>query len=279
MEFQFGTNWSRFSQLTGGRHRASRWRWKACSRSSWSRRFWACSCSAKSAWDRWPLVGGIPGVSRILAVGIFHHRDQCLDAASCRLHAPPDGSFEVTSFWGVLTNPWALLQYTHTMSGAVITGAFVMAARGRFYLLSNGTSEYGAHLCTRRRDRRTDRPRPPDLSDRRPARQIHGPHQPVTTAAMEALFQYRNWRAPGHPRPARCGAAAHRQSHRRQQSAELSDLRHHCGRGQRSERISQRPVAHQHPAAVLRYHIMAGLGTIFVAIMALSVFLLWRGSS
>ena len=38
-----------------------------------------------------------------------------------------DGSFEVTSLVAVLTNPWALIQYAHTMSGAVITGAFVMA--------------------------------------------------------------------------------------------------------------------------------------------------------
>ena len=43
--------------------------------------------------------------------------------------------------------------------------------------------------------------------------------------------------------------------------------------------IPARHVARQHPAAVLRYHIMVGLGTIFIAIMVVAAFLLWRGSS
>jgi cytochrome d ubiquinol oxidase subunit I len=34
-----------------------------------------------------------------------------------------------------LTNPWALIQYAHNMSGAVITGAFVTAGIGAFYLM------------------------------------------------------------------------------------------------------------------------------------------------
>jgi cytochrome d ubiquinol oxidase subunit I len=31
-----------------------------------------------------------------------------------------NGSYEVTSFWNLLLNHWALLQYAHNMSGAVI---------------------------------------------------------------------------------------------------------------------------------------------------------------
>jgi cytochrome d ubiquinol oxidase subunit I len=42
----------------------------------------------------------------------------------------PNGVYEVTSFWGLLTNPWALLQYARNMSGAVITASFVMCAVG-----------------------------------------------------------------------------------------------------------------------------------------------------
>src|SRR5262249_9976881 len=48
----------------------------------------------------------------------------------------------VTSFWGLLANPWALIQYAHNMSGSVITGAFVMAALGAFYLLEGKFVEH-----------------------------------------------------------------------------------------------------------------------------------------
>ena len=61
-----------------------------------------------------------------------------------------DGSFEVTSFWGVLTNPWALIQYAHTMSGAVVTGAFVMAATGAFYLLMQPARGVRPHVRAHR---------------------------------------------------------------------------------------------------------------------------------
>ncbi|MHB1794032.1 MAG: cytochrome ubiquinol oxidase subunit I [Acidobacteriaceae bacterium] len=37
-----------------------------------------------------------------------------------------NGAYEVTSIWNLLQNRWALLQYAHNMSGAVIAGAFVM---------------------------------------------------------------------------------------------------------------------------------------------------------
>ncbi|PYY15397.1 MAG: cytochrome ubiquinol oxidase subunit I, partial [Acidobacteria bacterium] len=54
-----------------------------------------------------------------------------------------DGSYQVSSFSGLLLNPWGLLQYAHNMSGAVITGAFVMSAVGAFYLLNRRLEEYG----------------------------------------------------------------------------------------------------------------------------------------
>lgn len=51
-----------------------------------------------------------------------------------------DGAVHVTSLWGLLTNPWLVWQFTHTMTAAVVTGSFVMAAVGAYYLLS------GIHL-------------------------------------------------------------------------------------------------------------------------------------
>ena len=53
-----------------------------------------------------------------------------------------------TRFWGLLTNPWVGWQYLHNMSGAAITGAFVLAAMGAFFLLS-GKHEQFARICVR----------------------------------------------------------------------------------------------------------------------------------
>ena len=61
-----------------------------------------------------------------------------------------DGSFQVTSFWGLLLNPWALIQYSHNMCGAVITGVFVMAAVGAYYLLEGKFVEEGARVSAGR---------------------------------------------------------------------------------------------------------------------------------
>ena len=46
----------------------------------------------------------------------------------------PNGEILLSSFWGLLLNPWALWQYAHNMIGAVQTGCFVMAAVGAFYI-------------------------------------------------------------------------------------------------------------------------------------------------
>src|SRR5208337_3584279 len=54
-----------------------------------------------------------------------------------------DGSVTLSSFWGLLLNPWALWQYSHNMAGAAVTGAFVMAAVGAYYLLSERHPEQG----------------------------------------------------------------------------------------------------------------------------------------
>jgi cytochrome d ubiquinol oxidase subunit I len=55
----------------------------------------------------------------------------------------PNGSYEVTSFWGLLTNPWACFSTRTICQGAVVTAAFVMCAVGAFYVLENRFAEHG----------------------------------------------------------------------------------------------------------------------------------------
>jgi cytochrome d ubiquinol oxidase subunit I len=60
----------------------------------------------------------------------------------------PDGNLGLESYWGLLFNPWMLHQYPHVMGGAVVTGSFVMAGVGAFYLLSNRDLRYGRMFVT-----------------------------------------------------------------------------------------------------------------------------------
>jgi cytochrome bd ubiquinol oxidase subunit I len=46
----------------------------------------------------------------------------------------PNGVYEVSSFWGLMMNPWAWLEYAHNMCGAVVTAAFVMSSVGALYI-------------------------------------------------------------------------------------------------------------------------------------------------
>src|ERR1700716_2172678 len=54
----------------------------------------------------------------------------------------PNGTVELGSFRALLLNSWAGWQYAHNMSGAAVTGAFVMASIGAFYLLAYKHEEH-----------------------------------------------------------------------------------------------------------------------------------------
>jgi cytochrome d ubiquinol oxidase subunit I len=188
----------------------------------------------------------------------------------------PDGTFEITSIWAVLTNPWALIQYAHTMSGAVVTGAFVMAATGAFYLLSHKHEEYGrlfvkagviAGLAA-------------SAVQIFPTGDLHGKymaqHQPVTTAAMEGLFRTEVG-APmvilGQPDVER-----RRIDNPLAVNSALSFLIYGTTRAEVKglDAFPEREWPTNIPLLFFSYHVMAGLGTMFIAIMGLSALLLWR---
>jgi cytochrome bd ubiquinol oxidase subunit I len=278
MEFQFGTNWSRFSQLTGGviaQPLAMEGVFSFFLESAFLGLFlfgekrlgrighwWAAFMVFVGSW--------LSGFFIVIADAWMQH-----PVAYARL---PDGSFEVTSFWGVLANPWGLIQYAHVMSGALTTGAFAMAATGAFYLLSNRDAGYGrifvrvgviaGLLAT--------------VFQIFPSGDLHGRymafHQPVTTAAMEALFHTESG-APivilGQPNVEHQTIDNPIVVHRL-----LSFLIYGTTAAQvRGLNEFPRDVWPTNvPLLYFAYHVMAGLGTIFVAIMLVAALLLWRGA-
>src|SRR5262245_58638823 len=142
MEFQFGTNWSQFSRWSGGvigQPLAMEGVFSFFLESAFLGLF-LFGEKRLSPWMHWAsaflvfLGSWISGFFIIVTNAWMQH--------PVAYRVLPNGVYEVTSFWGLLTNPWALVEYAHNMSGAVITGSFVMAAVGAFYLLENRSPDH-----------------------------------------------------------------------------------------------------------------------------------------
>jgi cytochrome d ubiquinol oxidase subunit I len=277
MEFQFGTNWSHFSRLTGGvigQPLVMEGVFAFFLESAFLGLFLYGEkrLSPKGHWWAAMLVflGSWLSAFFIIVTNAWMQHPVAYQRAA-------DGSFQVTSFWGLFLNPWGLLQFAHNMSGAVITGAFVMAAVGAFYLLDGKFTEYGriflrigvpaGVICSILQIFPTG-----DLQGRYLAKK-----QPVTTAAMEGLFKTESG-APvvilGQPD----------EEHQRIDNplvanGVLSFLLYGTMaaevKGLNEFPKDQWPT--NIPLLYYSYHIMAGLGTLFVAVMALASFLMWRG--
>jgi cytochrome d ubiquinol oxidase subunit I len=148
MEFQFGTNWSRFSKSAGGvigQTLAMEGVYSFFLESSFLGLFiygekmlgpvghWA---SAVLVW----LGSWMSGYLIVLTDAWMQHPTGYIQG--------PGGEFGLASFWDLLLNPWGLWQYMHVMMGAVATGAFVMASTGAFYLIARRHEAYGRIFIT-----------------------------------------------------------------------------------------------------------------------------------
>ncbi|HUC76393.1 MAG TPA: cytochrome ubiquinol oxidase subunit I [Vicinamibacterales bacterium] len=277
MEFQFGTNWAQFSRQTGGvigqplvmegvfsfflesaflglflfgEQRLGRW-------GHW----WAGVAVFLGSW--------LSGFFIIVTDAWMQH-----PVAYTRL---ANGGYDVASFWGLLLNPWALVQYAHNMCGALVTGAFAMAATGAYYVLDGSFPDHARIFL-----------RVGVISGVMasviqifPTGDLHGrylaKYQPVTTAAMEGLFRTEAG-APivilGQP-----DAEHQRIDNPIIVNRALSFLIYGTStgevRGLNEFPRDQWPT--NIPLLYFAYHIMAGLGTLFVLVMAIAAVLLWRG--
>jgi cytochrome d ubiquinol oxidase subunit I len=276
MEFQFGTNWSHFSRLTGGvigQPLVMEGVFSFFLESAFLGLFLFGERRLSKIGHWWAgflvfLGSWLSGFFIIVTDAWMQH-----PVAYDRL---PNGSFEVTSFWGLLLNPWALLQYFHNMSGAVITGAFVMSAVGAFYLLEQKFVEYGRIFL-----------RVGVIAGLLfcaiqifPTGDLHGRyiahHQPVTTAAMEGLFNTEI----GAPLVLLGQPDVDKQ--RIDNPFVVPNVLSFLIYGTFTAEVKglneyPRDVWPTNiPMLYYSYHAMAGLGTIFILVMASSAFMLWR---
>ncbi|HEX9135932.1 MAG TPA: cytochrome ubiquinol oxidase subunit I, partial [Nitrospirota bacterium] len=148
MEFQFGTSWAKFSRFAGGvigQTLAMEGVFAFFLESSFLGLF-LYGEKRLGRWGHWWMAflvflgSWISGFFIVATDAWMQHPVAYTKAA--------DGSLTLGSFWGLILNPWAWWQYAHNMSGAAITGAFVMAAVGAFYLLSDQWIEHARIFVT-----------------------------------------------------------------------------------------------------------------------------------
>ncbi len=277
MEFQFGTNWAVFSRFAGGvigQTLAMEGMFAFFLESAFlglflygekrlsPRAHWLSAVAV--------FVGSWLSGYFIIATDAFMQRPVGYFTA-------PDGSLQLGSFWDFVLNRWALWQYAHNMSGAAITGAFAMTAVGAFYLLSGKWTEHarifvkvgvvaGCVFSILQIFPTGDR-----------QGKLVADHQPVTLAAMEGLFHGQN-AAPllilGQPNelegkienPIEVPGMLSMLTYQRW-NANVQGL----------DAFPKENWPGNIPLLYYSYHIMVGLGTFFVAVMAVALLLLWRG--
>ena len=276
MEFEFGTNWARFSELSGGvigQPLAMEGVFSFFLESAFLGLFLYGEkrLSPRAHWFSAVMVwlgSWISGFFIIVTDAWMQH-----PVAYDRL---PDGRFQVLSFWQLLLNPWGLFQYMHNMTGAVVTGAFVMAAVGAFYMLEDRRAEYGAiflkvgviagFIAS--------------VAIIFPTGDLHGKYvarnQPAAIAAMEGLFKTESG----------AGIVLLGQPNEETQQIDnpivvnnvLSFLIYGTTKAevQGLDRFPRDEWPQALPLLYYSYHIMAGLGTWFVLLMAACAILLWR---
>jgi len=276
MEFQFGTNWAEFSKSAGGvigQTLAMEGVFSFFLESSFLGLFlfgerklgrvghwWAAFLVFLGSW----LSGYF-----IVATNAWMQRPVGYTLG-------PKGEILLSSFWALLLNKWAFWQYTHTMIGAVQTGCFVMAAVGAFYLLTKRDEVYGRTFVKAGVLVGVIA----SLLQLFPTGDMQGKlmaeYQQPTLAAMEGLF-YAQPNAPlailGQP---------DMENRRLDNPLEIPGMLSFLTYKKWSAHVKgldsfpEDQWPDRIPLLYYSYHVMVGLGTIFIAVQVLATLLYWK---
>ncbi len=275
MEFQFGTNWSRFSKFAGGvigQTLAMEGVFAFFLESSFLGLliFGEQRLGRKLHWLTSLLLFAGTWLSGFFIVATDAWMQHPVAYAAGR-----DGVV-LQSFWGLILNPWTFWMYLHNMLGTVVTGSFVMASAGAFYLLAKKQEEYG-HIFVRIGIIAATLASVFMLfptGDRQGV--MIARYQPVTLAAMEGLFETAHG-APiailGQPdmnkrkldNPLIVPRALSFLTYQ-EWAAEVKGL----------DAFPAEDQPDSVPLLYFSYHIMVGLGTIFIAVALISLWMLWK---
>ena len=141
MEFQFGTNWAKFSKFAGGvigQTLAMEGVFSFFLESVFLGflLFGEKRLGPKGHW--WTSLAMLVGT---WLSGFFILATNAWMQYPVGYKLGSGGEAVLESFWSLVLNPWLLWMFWHNMLGATLTGCFVMAGLGAFYLLSRRHEE------------------------------------------------------------------------------------------------------------------------------------------
>ena len=186
------------------------------------------------------------------------------------------GGVRISDYWAVLLNPYVFVQFAHNQGGAVVTGAFAMTGLGAYYLLARQHEHFGrmfvrvgliaavigsvwmlfptGHLASEQVAEKkpvalaamegqfkTEQPAGLVIVGQ-PDMERERIDNPIVIPRALSFLVYQNW------------------------GAEVKGL----------EAYPQVNWPDNIPLLYYSYHVMVGLGTIFIAITVVAAFLLWR---
>jgi cytochrome d ubiquinol oxidase subunit I len=277
LEFQFGTNWARLTQAAGGVIG------QTLAMEGMFAFFLESTFLGLLVWGEKRLGEKAHfGAAVALLVGSWLS-GYFIVATNAFLQHPvgyatlPDGRLVLADFWGFVGNRWAFVQYAHTLLAALVTGAFVVTAVGAYWTLA------GVHAKEARVSRNVGVALGlvATLAVAFPTgdaqAKLVAAHQPTALAAMEGRFE---------------GGA----------KASITLIGQPNVKERRLDNPIEVPgvlsfVAYGHFGATVHgldeypestwptniellyyaFHVMVGLGTLMIALMAISALWAWRG--
>jgi cytochrome d ubiquinol oxidase subunit I len=277
LEFQFGTNWARFAHAAGG----------VLGQTLAMEGVFAFFLESTflglllfgekrlGPWGHWAAALGV--FAGTWLSGFFIVATNAWMQHPVGYVADGSGGWQLASLRAVLLNPWAWWQYAHTMLGSVVTASVVVSSVGAGYRLLDRHHE-AAHTFLR-----LGVPvgfvaavlvafPTGDQQSKLVAR-----YQPVTFAAMEGLFRT----VEGAPlvligQPDMTRLELDNPLHVPRMLSFLTYRRWHAEvKGLAA--FPREDWPDNVPLVYYAYHIMVGLGTIFIAVLAVAAWQLWRG--
>ncbi len=276
LEFQFGTNWAKFANFAGGvigQTLAMEGLFAFTLEASFlGILLFGERLGARVQWFAALMLflGSWLSAYFILATNAWMQHPVAYTVAK-------DGRLFVNDLVGLLTNPWLVWQFSHTVTAAVVTASFVMAAVGAFYLLAGRHAAHakiflktgvvaGALGCVLLIF-------PTGHGNSSQVFEL----QPVKGAAFEGLFRSER----------RAGLVLIGQPNMESLTIDnplvvpsaVSILLYGTQEAQVKglDAFPRKDWPDNIPLLYYAYHIMAGLGTILAAVMGLALLLLWRG--
>jgi len=275
MEFQFGTNWAAFSAFAGGVI-GQTLALEAVFAFFLESSFLGVLLFAERRvrpWVHWLSAVLVAGGA--LLSGLFITATNAWMQHPVGYRVAPDGTVQMGNFWVLLGNPFLWWQYAHVINGGLLTAAIVVASVGAYYLLAGKHVQFGrlsvalgvsvgAVFA---------------LTQLFPTGDMEGrsvtTHQPIKLATMEGLFETR-YGAPlaiiGMPDTTRNTLL---------DPVVVPDALSFLAYGNFHAEVKGLNAYPQNlwPPVQLTYyayHIMVGLGTIFIGVLFLGILLWWR---